>query len=161
MEVGRDILNILSSAVNEYLGRRTDDLRKSIVTGLSVGFSRALAVLIITMLLFIVLGVFAYAFIVLISEATGSLSGAAFIVGGVYLVGAAILFMLRKRLFLNMFANIFAGMIPKESAADSKVNLLLMIVRNLRRTLDKERKIVETYKGKEVKASCTGVSNKK
>ena len=64
MDDGRNILNVLSSAVNEYLSQRIDDLRKNIVTGLSVGFSRALAILVITMLMLIVLGVFAYAFVV-------------------------------------------------------------------------------------------------
>lgn len=132
MDGGRNILNILSSAVNEYLSRRTDDLKKNIVTGLSVGFSRALAVLVITMLLLIVLGVFAYAFIMLIGEAIGSLSGAAFIVGGVYLVAAAVLFLLRKRLFLNMFTSLFSGIICDDTSSGSLRSLLLVLVRNLR-----------------------------
>ena len=136
MDSGRNIMNILSSAVNEYLSRRTDDLRKNIVTGLSVGFSRALAILVITMMLLIVLGVFAYAFIVLIGEAIGSLSGAAFIVGGVYLVAVTVLFLLRKRLFLNMFTNIFSGIIGDETPSGNLRALLLLIVRNLRNSME-------------------------
>ena len=132
MDDGRNILNVLSSAVNEYLSQRTDDLRKNIVTGLSVGFSRALAILVITMLMLIVLGVFAYAFIVLIEEAIGSLSGAAFIVGGIYLIAVAVLFLLRKRLFLNMFTNLFTGIIGGEDSADNWKKLLLMVVKNIR-----------------------------
>ena len=135
MDDGRNILNVLSSAVNEYLSRRTDDLRKNIVTGLSVGFSRALAILVITMLMLIVLGVFAYAFIVLIEEAIGSLSGAAFIVGGIYLIAVAVLFLLRKRLFLNMFTNLFTGIIGGEDSADNWKKLLLMVVKNIRASL--------------------------
>ena len=136
MDSGRNIMNILSSAVNEYLSQRTDDLRKNIVTGLSVGFSRALAILVITMMLLIVLGVFAYAFIVLIGEAIGSLSGAAFIVGGVYLVAVTVLFLLRKRLFLNMFTNIFSGIIGDETPSGNLRALLLLIVRNLRNSME-------------------------
>ena len=122
--------------MGEYLSVRTDDFKKNIVTGLSVGFSRMLAVLVISFLLLIVLGIFAYAFILLLGEAVGSMTGAAFIVGGVYLMAVVILFLLRKKLFRRMFTNIFSGIIKEESPADSWKPLLLMIVRNLRSNLD-------------------------
>ena len=115
---------------------RTDDIKKNIVTSLSVGFSRVLAILVITMLLLIVLAVFAFAFIVLLGQAIGSLSGAAFIIGGVYLIAIVVLILLRKRLFLNMFTNLFSGIIEEESPSDKWKSLLLMIVRNLRVNLD-------------------------
>ena len=114
---------------------RTDDFKTKIVTSLSVGFSRVLAVLVITLLLLIVLGVFAFAFIVLLGETIGSMSGAAFIVGGVYLIALVILVIFRKRLFLNMFANLFTGMMEQDSSADNLKPLFLMIVRNLRKSL--------------------------
>ena len=136
MEENKTILGILSSTIGEYLSVRTDDFKKNIVTSLSVGFSRILAVLVITLLLLVVLGVFAFAFIVLIGEAIGSLSGAAFIVGGVYLIAVSVLILLRKRLFLNMFTNLFSGIIEKESPSDNWKTLLLMIVKNLRGNLD-------------------------
>ena len=136
MKENGTILGILSSAVGEYLSARTDDFKKNIVTGLSVGFSRMLAVLVISFLLLIVLGIFAYAFILLLGEAVGSMSGAAFIVGGVYLIAVVILFLLRKKLFRRMFSNLFSGIIKEESPADSWKPLLLMIVRNLRGSLD-------------------------
>ena len=135
MEDNRTILGLLSSAVGEYLSLRTDDFKKNIVTSLSVGFSRVLAVLVITLLLLIVLGVLAFAFIVLLGEAIGSMSGAAFIVGGVYLIALVVLIFLRKRLFLNMFTNLFTGIIEDESPADNWKPLVLMIVRNLRKSL--------------------------
>ena len=136
MKENGTILGILSSAVGEYLSARTDDFKKNIVTGLSVGFSRMLAVLVISFLLLIVLGIFAYAFILLLGEAVGSMTGAAFIVGGVYLMAVVILFLLRKKLFRRMFTNLFSGIIKEESPADSWKTLLLMIVRNLRSNLD-------------------------
>ena len=120
MDENRTILGILSSAVGEYLSMRTDDFKKNIVTSLSVGFSRVLAVLVIILLLLIVLGVFAFAFIV----------------GDVYLIVLLILILLRKRLFLNMFTNLFSGIIEEESPSDNWKILLLIIVRNLRRKLD-------------------------
>ena len=133
----RTIWEILSSSIGEYLNMRTDDFRKNIITSLSVGFSRVLAVLVITLLMFIVLGVFAFAFIVLIGEVIGSLSGAAFIVGGVYLIAAIVLILLRKRLFINMFSNIFSGIIEEKSKSDNWKTILLMIVRNMRSHLDR------------------------
>ena len=137
MEENKTILGILSSTIGEYLSMRTDDFKKNIVTSLSVGFSRILAVLVITLVLLVVLGIFAFAFIVLIGEAIGSLSGAAFIVGGVYLIAVSVLILLRKRLFLNMFTNLFSGIIEEESPSDNwKKTLLLMIIKNLRGNLD-------------------------
>lgn len=133
----RTIWEILSSSIGEYLNMRTDDFRKNIITSLSVGLSRVLAVLVITLLMFIVLGVFAFAFIVLVGEAIGSLSGAAFIVGGVYLIAAIVLILLRKRLFINMFSNIFSGIIEEKSTSDNGKTILLMIVRNMRSRLDR------------------------
>ena len=136
MEENKNILGILSSAVGEYLSMRTDDFKKNIVASLSVGFSRLLVITVVTMLLLIVMTVFAFAFTLLLGKAIGSLSGAAFIVGGVYLVLLLILILLRKRLFQNMFTNLFSGIIDEESSSDNWKTLLLMIVRNLRRSLD-------------------------
>ncbi len=130
-EIG-NIITILSSAMGDYLSRRTDDFKKVIIAGLAAGFSRVLAVLVITMLLLIVLAVLAFAFIVLLGDLIGSLSGAAFIVGGVYLVCAMILFIFRKRLFLNMFTNLFTGIAEASSPTDSWKPLLMTLVRNLR-----------------------------
>ncbi len=136
MKENGTVLGILSSAVGEYLSMRTDDFKKNLVAGLSAGFSRVLAILVISFLLLIVLGVFAFAFILLLGDAIGSMSGAAFIVGGVYLIAAVILILLRKRLFRHMFTNLFSGIIEKESPADTWKPLLLMIVRNLQESLD-------------------------
>ena len=132
MEENKTILGILSSTIGEYLSVRTDDFKKNIVTGLSVGFSRILAVLVITLVLLVVLGVFAFAFIVLIGEEIGSLSGAAFIVAGVYIIAAIVLILLRKRLFLNMFTNLFTGIAEASSPTDSWKPLLMTLVRDLR-----------------------------
>ena len=136
MEDNRNILGILSSAIGGYLNLRTDDFRKNIIESLSVGFSRVLAILVITMLSLIVLAVFAFAFIVLLGQAIGSLSGAAFIIGGLYLTGVVILFLLRKRLFLDMFTNLFTGIVGSDNPADSWKTLLLTVVKNLRNNLN-------------------------
>lgn len=132
MEGTRSPLNSLSSAIGEYLSLRTDDFKKNVVTGLSIGFSRVLSILVMVMLLIVVLAVFALAFIILLGEAIGSLCGAAFIVGGVYLIALAVLFLLRKRLFLNMFTNLFTGIIDSGTSSDKWKTMALVAVRYLR-----------------------------
>ena len=129
-------LSGLSSILGEYLSMRRDDLRKSIIMGMSAGFSRVLAILIISLLMVIVLAVLAFAFIILIGDAIGSLSGAAFIVGGVYLAVAAELFFLRKRLFVNMFTRLFSGIIQTNTPDDGWKSFLLIVVQNLRKNLE-------------------------
>ena len=132
MNDNRNPLNGLSSAIGEYLSLKTDDFKKNIVEGLSIGFSRVLSILVLMMLLLLVLGIFAFAFVVLIGEAIGSLSGAAFIVGGVYLIVFAVLFFLRKRLFLKMFTGLFTGILDSGTSSDKWKTLALVVVRYLR-----------------------------
>ena len=136
MNAKENPLSGLSSILGEYLSMRTNDLRKSIIMGMSAGFSRVLAILIISLLMVIVLAVLAFAFIILIGDAIGSLSGAAFIVGGVYLAVAAVLFFLRKRLFVNMFTRLFSGIIQTNTPDDGWKSLLLIVVQNLRKNLE-------------------------
>ena len=129
-------LSSLSSIIGDYLRMRRDDLRKNIITGLAAGFSRVLAILIISLLMVIVLAVFAFAFIILLEKPVGSMSGAAFIVGGVYLSGAIVLFFLRKFLFVNMFSKLFTGIMQTNTPDDSWKSLLLIVVQNLRKNLE-------------------------
>ena len=136
MNAKENPLSGLSSILGEYLSMRRDDLRKSIIIGMSAGFSRVLAILIISLLMVIVLAVLAFAFIILIGDAIGSLSGAAFIVGGVYLAVAAELFFLRKRLFVNMFTRLFSGIIQTNTPDNGWKSFLLIVVQNLRKNLD-------------------------
>ena len=130
------LLKSLTSVLETYLGLRTDDFKKNITNALATGFSRALAILVIVALLLIVLTVFAFAFIILIGDAIGSWSGAAFLVGGVYLVAVLILYLKRKTLFLNMFNNLFTSIIETNSSDDGWKTLLLIIVRTINSTQD-------------------------
>lgn len=126
-------LNNLSSAIGEYLSLRTDYFKKRIISGLSMGFSRVLSVLVMMMFLTVVLAVFAFAFTVRLSDAVGSLSGAAFIVGGAYLLIFLVLFLLRKRLFLSMFTNLFTELTETdETPSGDWKSLALIIIRSLR-----------------------------
>ena len=66
----------------------------------------------------------------------GSLSGAAFIVGGVYIIGAVVLFLMRKKLFLKMFTNMFTDIMNTEEPADRFKALLSNLVRDIRKSLE-------------------------
>lgn len=132
MNDNRNPLDSLSSAIGEYLSLRTDDFKKSVVEGLSVGFSRVLSILVLMMLLLVLLGVFAFSFVVLLGETMGSMSAAAFIVGGVYLIAFAVLFFLRKHLFLKMFTGLFTGILDSGTSSDKWKTLALVAVRYLR-----------------------------
>lgn len=111
MDNNRTFLNILSSVSLEYLAQRAGDIRKNTVAGLAI-----------MMLLLIALAVFAFAFIVLIGDAIGSYCGGAFIVGGIYLALAVMLFVFMKR--------------PVQQKSDDWKALLLLVVRNLRNALN-------------------------
>lgn len=125
------LLSVLSSILRDYLGTRTDDFKKRIVIGLSLGFSRSLAILLIGMLAVVLLSVLAFAFTLLIGEAIGTFSGAAFIVAGVCLLALIVLFILRKRLFLKMFARIFSEIAEDMSPTDDLKALALTMVRHI------------------------------
>ena len=125
------LLSILSSILREYLGARTDDFKKRIVIGLSLGFSRALTILMMGMLAVVLLSVLAFAFTLLIGEAIGSFGAAAFIVAGVYLIALTVLFIFRKRLFLKMFARMFSAIAEETSPGDDFRALALIMVRQI------------------------------
>ena len=130
------LLETLSSVLGKLLSLKTDDYKKKVVSALSVGFSRVLSSFLLVMLLMIVLAVLAFGFIILLGDAIGSLSGAAFIVGGVFLIVLVVSFFLRKRLFLNMFTNLFNGIAEKDPGADEFRSVALLIVRYLRGRID-------------------------
>lgn len=136
MDGNRSKQNSLSSVFGEFLSQRTEEFKKNIISGLSIGFSRVLSVLVILMLLMIVLTVFAIGFIILLGDVIGSWSAAAFIVGGIYLIALVILFLMRKRLFLGMFINIFSGIVVSGKSGDGFKSLTLMFVRYLRERLE-------------------------
>ena len=129
--MSENLLGILSSVLGDYLNLKADDFRKRTVEGLAVGFSRALSIIILAMLLMLILFVISFALIVLIGNAIGSWSGAAFIVGGVYLVAFAVLYMFRKRLFIGLFAGLFEELIADRNQGFDWKSVLLTIVRHL------------------------------
>lgn len=132
MEGSYSKLNSLSSVVKEYFRLRTDEFKKNVIASLAVGFSRVLSVLVILMLLMVVLAVFSVGFIIFLGDIIGSWSGAAFIIGGIYLIALVILYLMRKRLFLGMFINLFTSITVTGRSDYGLKSLALLIVRYLR-----------------------------
>ena len=126
------LIKTLSSILEEFLGARTEDFKKRVVAGLSFGFSRTLAVLIMALLAVVVLSVLTFGFIMLIGEAMDSFAAAAFIVAGVYFLAFIVLFIFRKKLFLKMFARMFSELAEGVSPSDDFKSLALILVRHLR-----------------------------
>ena len=132
MEDNHSLLSSLSSVLGEYLNLKADDFRKKTVSGLAVGFSRALSIIILAMLLMIILFVLSFALIVIIGNAIGSWSGAAFIIGGVYMIAFAVLYFMRKKLFVGVFTNLFQGIMADTSQTNEWKPILMSIITYLR-----------------------------
>lgn len=132
MEGSYSKLNSLSSVVKEYFRLRTDEFKKNVIASLAIGFSRVLSVLVILMLLMVVLAVFSVGFIIFLGDIIGSWSGAAFIIGGIYLIALVILYLMRKRLFLGMFIDLFTSITVTGRSDYGLKSLALLIVRYLR-----------------------------
>ena len=103
---------------------------------MSIGFSRLLSIIIITLIVLLVIAIFSFAFITMLADAIGSISIAALIVCSVYLVAVVVLIILRKRLFLKFFTSLFSGIIEQDESEERLKPLLLMIVMNLRDNLE-------------------------
>ena len=95
--------------VRKYLDLRVDDIKLKMVDGLAVGISRMLALMLLMLLSAIVLAAFSFGIVILLGELIGSWAAAAFIVGGVLLMILALLVVVRKRLFVDIFVKLFIG----------------------------------------------------
>lgn len=97
------------SEIRKYLDLKFDSLKLQTVDGLSVVVSRILSMMAILMVGAIVLAALAFGTMILLGELIGDWAIAAFIIGGVFLVVLALLYVFRKKLFQNMFVRLFIG----------------------------------------------------
>ena len=104
MDVQRDTMN---SDIRKYLDLRLNELKLRTIDGLSVGVSRVLSLMVVIMLGAIVLAAFAFGTVLLLGDVIGSWAGAAFIIGGFFLILLALMLLLWKRLFVNIFVKLF------------------------------------------------------
>lgn len=93
--------------VRNYLDLRLNELKLKTIDGLSIGVSRVVSMMLVIMLGAIVLAAFAFGTVLLLGELIGSWAGAAFIIGGIFLIILALLLIYWKRLFVNIFVKLF------------------------------------------------------
>ena len=90
------------------------EVGQSQVEGLSVSMGRVMTLFVLVLVLAIVVASFALGCVFLIGDLIGSWAGAAFIVGGVFLLFLIVLCLLRRRLFVNMFVRLFVEVLYDE-----------------------------------------------
>lgn len=101
----------LSSGAKEYLELKDEDLKLGAVEGLSVGLGRIFALVVMLLLLMVALTAFTFGFVLLLGNWVGSYAGGAFIMGGIQLAAIGILFIFRKKLFVNMFVKLLISIV--------------------------------------------------
>lgn len=97
----------LFSDARKYVDLKFDSLKLKAVEGLSVSMGRVVTLLVLMLILAIVIASFALGCVFLLGSLIDSWAGAAFIVGGVFLQLLIVLYLLRRRLFVNMFVKLF------------------------------------------------------
>lgn len=97
------------SDIRNYLDLKLNDLKLKTIDGLSIGVSRVLSMMLVVMLGAIALAAFAFGAVLLLGDLIGSWAGAAFIVGGIFLIVLSLLLIYWKRLFVNIFVKLFIG----------------------------------------------------
>lgn len=97
------------SDIRNYLDLKLNELKLKTIDGLSIGVSRVLSMMLVVMLGAIALAAFAFGAVLLLGDLIGSWAGAAFIVGGIFLIVLSLLLIYWKRLFVNIFVKLFIG----------------------------------------------------
>lgn len=101
----------LASETREYLELKTEDLKLGAVEGLSVGLGRIFAIVVMLLVLMVALTAFTFGFVLLLGEWVGSYAAGAFIMGGIQLLAIGILFIFRKKLFVDMFVKLLISIV--------------------------------------------------
>lgn len=96
-----------ASEIRKYLDLRIDEIKLKAVDGLSIGVSSVFALMTIIAVGAIASVAIAFGFVALLGELIGSWAAAAFIVGGLFLIILTILILYRKRLFRDLFVQLF------------------------------------------------------
>lgn len=107
-------LQDLASDAKAYVDLQVDDLKLKVTKGLSLSLSRVLAMLLIVFTFSVVLLALAAGCVLLLGQWTGSYVAGAFIMAGVFALLTLLLFALRKKLFVNGFVQLFAGILFEE-----------------------------------------------
>lgn len=104
----------LADDAKAYVDLQVDDLKLKVTKGLSLSLNQVLALILVSLTLFIALLALAAGCILLLGLWTGSYVLGAFIMAGVFAILTVVLFLCRNRLFVNIFVKLFAGIFFEE-----------------------------------------------
>ncbi len=100
----------LAAGTAEYVNLKIDDLKLRTAKGLSITLNKLLLSIMFLVLGGIALMALAFGGVLLIGEVLGNYAAGAFIVAAFFLLVILVLFLLRKKLFLNGFVRMFIGL---------------------------------------------------
>lgn len=100
----------LASGTADYVNLKIDELKLRTVKGLSVALNKLLLSIMFLTLGGIVLMALAFGVVLLIGKLIGDYAAGAFIVAAFFLLVMFILFLLRKKLFMDGFVKMFVGL---------------------------------------------------
>lgn len=110
-------LQDLVTDAKAYADLQVDDLKLKITKGLSLSLGQLLAMLLVVLSLFLVLLALSAGFVLLLGQWTGSYELGAFLMAAVFALVTLVLFLLRKKLFVDGFVKLFAGIFFEEEDA--------------------------------------------
>ncbi|MBR1574370.1 MAG: hypothetical protein IJ652_05935 [Bacteroidales bacterium] len=99
----------LAGDAKAYADLKVDELKLTATKGLSVALNHLLSMILILFTFSVVLLALAFGCILLLGQWLDSYAAGAFIIAGVFLVVTGILYLLRKKLFINGFVQMFTG----------------------------------------------------
>ena len=100
--------------VTEYIDLKADDLKLRTAKGLSITLQRLLVAILFLTLGSIMLMALAFGGVLLLGDVIGSYAAGAFIVAGVFALAILAVFLLRRKLFVNSFVQMFIKLFFEE-----------------------------------------------
>lgn len=114
----------LGRSTAEYIDLKIDEIKLRTAKGLSITLNRIFLAILFISLGSIVMTATAFGCVLLIGDIIGSYSAGAFIVAGFFLMVMAVLWALRKKLFLGSLVQLFIRLFfekPDISPADGQI----------------------------------------
>jgi len=108
----------LSKSAADYANLKLDDLKLKTVKGLSISLNHLLSMILVLFSASVVLLALAFGGIFLLGQAIGNYAVGAFIVAGVFAILTVVLFLLRKKLFVGGFVQMFSRLFFEEKGDD-------------------------------------------
>ena len=112
-------LQDLVADTKAYVDLQVDNLKLKLTKGLSLSLGQVLALLLVVISLSAVLLALGAGCVLLIGSWVGSYAAAAFIMAGVFALITLLIFLLRKKLFVNGFVKLFAGILFEEEEEEA------------------------------------------